>query len=241
MMNQLFITVRKRSLGQGNIFTPVCHSVHRGVCLSACWDAPGTMHPQDHAPPRGGMNGGGMYGRGCAWQEGVHRRGACMAVGGMCGSGGVHGRGNVWQGVCMAGGMHGGGHAWQRGHAWQGACIPCMPPNTTRCSRSMCGRYASYWNAFLFKFFIDLFIQLFVLTGRVMSCDLNWLAIFVIRADASNTHACSTEEEYSLRLCFPSLSSVSVFFRALIFMMIFTLIFARRERGRYDKIAYSPS
>ena len=27
----LFITARKRSLGQGNIFTPVCHSVHRGV------------------------------------------------------------------------------------------------------------------------------------------------------------------------------------------------------------------
>ena len=25
-----FITARKRSLGQGNIFTPVCHSVHRG-------------------------------------------------------------------------------------------------------------------------------------------------------------------------------------------------------------------
>ena len=24
------ITVRKRSLGQGNIFAPVCHSVHRG-------------------------------------------------------------------------------------------------------------------------------------------------------------------------------------------------------------------
>ena len=27
---QEFITARKRSLGQGNIFTPVCHSVHRG-------------------------------------------------------------------------------------------------------------------------------------------------------------------------------------------------------------------
>ena len=25
-----FITARKRSLGQGNIFTPVCHSIHRG-------------------------------------------------------------------------------------------------------------------------------------------------------------------------------------------------------------------
>ena len=32
------ITARKRSLGQANIFAPVCHSVHRGVCLSACWE-----------------------------------------------------------------------------------------------------------------------------------------------------------------------------------------------------------
>ena len=28
------ITARKRSLGQGNNFTPVCHSVHRGGYLS---------------------------------------------------------------------------------------------------------------------------------------------------------------------------------------------------------------
>ena len=28
--NQCIITARKRSLGQGNIFTPVCHSVHGG-------------------------------------------------------------------------------------------------------------------------------------------------------------------------------------------------------------------
>ena len=38
----------QRSCGQGNVFTPVCHSVHwRGVCLSACWDTtpPGSRHP----------------------------------------------------------------------------------------------------------------------------------------------------------------------------------------------------
>ena len=68
------ITACKRSLGQGNIFTPVCPSVHRGgVCLSACWDTtptfPGTMHPpgpctplpQDHAPP--GAQHAGRYGQ----------------------------------------------------------------------------------------------------------------------------------------------------------------------------------
>ena len=44
------ITARKRT-GQGNIFTPVCHSVHMGVCLSACWDNT-TPPPADQAPPR---------------------------------------------------------------------------------------------------------------------------------------------------------------------------------------------
>ena len=39
----------QRSCGQGNIFTPVCHSVHRGgVCLSACWD---TTPPREQTPP----------------------------------------------------------------------------------------------------------------------------------------------------------------------------------------------
>ena len=41
----------QRSCGQGNIFTPVCHSFCSqggwwGVCLSACWDTtPRTRHP----------------------------------------------------------------------------------------------------------------------------------------------------------------------------------------------------
>ena len=30
LCHQYLVTVRKRSLGQGNIFAPVCHSVHRG-------------------------------------------------------------------------------------------------------------------------------------------------------------------------------------------------------------------
>ena len=35
-----FITARKRSLGQGNIFSSVCQEFYPrgGVCLSACWD-----------------------------------------------------------------------------------------------------------------------------------------------------------------------------------------------------------
>ena len=69
---------------------------------------------------------GGVHGRG-----GMHGRGACMAGG------------HVWQGACMAGGMCGRGHAWHT-HT---------PHQILRDTviRSMSGRYASYWNAFLFS------------------------------------------------------------------------------------------
>ena len=57
----------QRSCGQGYIFAPVCHSVNRGgVCLSACWDTtrppradtplgaatPPSRHPLEQTPPR---------------------------------------------------------------------------------------------------------------------------------------------------------------------------------------------
>ena len=38
----------------GYVFTPVCHSVHRGgVCLSACWDTPlpNQTHPPEQTLP----------------------------------------------------------------------------------------------------------------------------------------------------------------------------------------------
>ena len=85
-----------------------------------------------------------MVAWGCVWLPG----------GGMCGKGGMHGKGG---GMCgEGGGMHGergayvaNGGVWQRGgmhgeggHVWY----------TTRDTeiRSMSGRYASYWHAFLF-------------------------------------------------------------------------------------------
>ena len=53
---------------EGNVFTPVCHSVHRGggFCLSACWDTTpwGQTPPKadtplrDQAPPRSGTHPG---------------------------------------------------------------------------------------------------------------------------------------------------------------------------------------
>ena len=70
-------------------------------------------------------------------------KGACMAKGGMHGKGeGAWHEGCAWQ----KGGMRGEGGAWQRGHAWY-----AHPPSMIY-GRSMRGRYASYWNAFLFFF-----------------------------------------------------------------------------------------
>ena len=114
-----FITARKRSLGQGNIFTPVCHSVHGG---GACMVALG-----GHAWLPRGVHGSSRGSCMVALGEGVHgcsegcmvaSRGSCMVapgghawllqgVGGMCGSPGGH----AWLllGVCM---VAPGGHAW---------------------------------------------------------------------------------------------------------------------------------
>ena len=96
----------------------------------------------------------------------------------MCVKNSVHmAGGHVWWGTCMTGGVHGRGHAWWGEHAWQGTCVAggmcgrgacmaggvCMargacvagghawytPPRRYYEIRSMSGRYASYWNAFL--------------------------------------------------------------------------------------------
>ena len=64
-------------------------------------------------------------------------RGACMAGGAW--QGGMHGRGgdHVWQGIVL-----GGGACMAGGHACHGRYYGI---------RSMSGRYASYWNAFLLQ------------------------------------------------------------------------------------------
>ena len=60
LFNGFFITARKRSLGQGNVFTPVCHSVCRGGSAQPPWrqtflgrPAPLDADPQGWADPLG--------------------------------------------------------------------------------------------------------------------------------------------------------------------------------------------
>ena len=101
----LIFTARKRSLGQGNIFTPVCHSVHRGGHAWLLW-------------------GAGV--RGCSGGHVWLLRGVCVvAPGGACVV--------LFGGVCMV--LFGGacmvlfgGHAWfySGGRVWfysGGACM----------------------------------------------------------------------------------------------------------------------
>ena len=130
------------------------------------------------------------------WGKVIHMSVILFTGGGMCGrDGGVHGGrprvcavgGMYGRGMC-GGGMHGRGHAWQGcawwGHVWQegmhvkggmhgkGACVAggCMVGGMRGRYyeiRSMSGRYASYWNAFLF----DLLLRLVSSVKTTFDCD----------------------------------------------------------------------
>ena len=90
---------RKRSFGQDNIFTPVCHSVHGG----------GGCYPNMH----------------CRCYPSMPCRGCTIPA-------------------CIAGGipLY---LAW--GSALGGGLVETPPPDGY-----CCGQYASYWNAFLFRY-----------------------------------------------------------------------------------------
>ena len=70
----------QRKLREGDVFTSVCDSVHRGACMAG--GVSGGAY----------MTGGGLYGMGhvwqgrCVWQGAICGKGACMA-GGTCGRG----------------------------------------------------------------------------------------------------------------------------------------------------------
>ena len=88
---------------------------------------------------------GGMHGRGVCMAGGTWQWGACMTE--VCVAGGMEG--GMEGGVCGRGACIAGGHAWQEGHAWQGGVHGGGVCGRYYEIRSMSGRYASYWNAFL--------------------------------------------------------------------------------------------
>ena len=111
-------TARKQSLGQGNIFTPICHSVHRRRCLVPGVPGPGGawswgvyLVPGGVPGPKRGVvilfTGGGAWSRGCLVPGGVPGPGEC-----------------TWsQGVCLVPreGWSGPGYAWSWGEGvWSG-------------------------------------------------------------------------------------------------------------------------
>ena len=135
------VTARRRSLGQGNIFTGVCLSTGVGgqylagfpasitghMTEGSTWECGGSASRVD-VPP------GGSASRG--W--GLHLEGVCI-LGGVC----------IW-GLCLQGewGLHpgvGGHPGGGRGSASRGVG---QTPMGYYGLRSKGGRYASYWNAF---------------------------------------------------------------------------------------------
>ena len=98
MSSMNVITARKRSLGQGNIFTPVCHSVQRGSCVvageGACVAAGGVC-----------VVVGGCAEEACMVTGGAWLQGACMVVGGVCGCGGGCRGMYGCRGACMVAGV----------------------------------------------------------------------------------------------------------------------------------------
>ena len=127
----VYFTTHKQSLGQGNVFTPVCHFVHRGdLCPS--------MHHSSH--DRGVFVQGSL----CP-EEGSLSRGEIsvqvdLCPGSFCLEVSVQGV-SVWGGgLCLWGSLSVGVFVW-------GVSVREIPPfgNVV-----MSGWYVSYWNAFLF-------------------------------------------------------------------------------------------
>ena len=89
-MNKLVITARKRSLGQGNIFTSVCHSFcPGGGCLHPGGSASQRgLHPEGSAF-RGRLHPGESTSRGSTSRAGSSSREVCI-------QGGSPSRGGGW-------------------------------------------------------------------------------------------------------------------------------------------------
>ena len=129
----LVFTARKRSLGQGNIFAPVCHSVHGGSTLA------GTSSPSRYTP-HWPVHPLGRY---TPWQE--HPPGKVPP-----------GRYTPRRYTPLGSTPPGRYHPLRQVHSPVHAGI-----------RSTSGRYASYWNAFLFLIVFEASYLLFSVLNPV--------------------------------------------------------------------------
>ena len=138
-----FVTARKRSLGQGNVFTPVCHSVHRGVSIPACTTGRMTGGSLSRGSlsrgvsVQGGLCPGGSLSRGVSVQGGSLSRGisvqgslspmgvsikGALCPGGVSVQGGLCPGGSLSRGVSVLGGFCPGG-SLSRGVSVQGGSL----------------------------------------------------------------------------------------------------------------------
>ena len=139
----LIITARKRSLGQGNIFASVCHSVHRGVCFSACLDTP---PPVVDTP---------------TWGQAPPRCSACWEIRSTSGRYVSYWNAILLPPFCSPGGGSASVHAGIPHPPGPGTLPPLADPpwdrappgaeHAGRYIRSTSGWYASYWNPILLK------------------------------------------------------------------------------------------
>ena len=124
-------------LRQGNVFTHVCDSVHRGVSVSAC-----TTGHMIRVSVWGSLSMG--FCPGWSLSMGVSIQGG-LCPGGLC-SGGFLSRG----GFCPE-------EVSVRGISVWGISVQCVSvrenPRQRPCHTVMSGRYASNWNAFLFQMY----------------------------------------------------------------------------------------
>ena len=148
-MIQSFITARKRSLRR--LCFHRCLFVHGAGSLSGGRGhlCPGGLYP-------GGLYPGGLcLGRGHLCPGGVCPRGVSVQGRGyLCPGEGVslsRGGGSLTRGVSMGEGAYLCRGFSVQGVSVQGTSLSGRPPRTVTC-----GRYASYWNAFLFSLEIDL-------------------------------------------------------------------------------------
>ena len=97
---KVIFTARKRSLGQGNIFAAVCHSVHRGGEYLGRY-SPGQVHPPVRYTPWAGTPPPGTPPGNACWgtvnKQAVRILLECILVSEACVKNSVHG----WGGGCL--------------------------------------------------------------------------------------------------------------------------------------------